>query len=210
MAAPRSDIDWEAIEKDYRAGIATLRQIAETHGTTHTSVSVRARRDGWDRDLGAKIRAKAESLVSKAEVSSEISKTGLASEKHIVESNAAVVAAVAIGHRSSIKRNRSLSEKLLDELEAQCDDPEAFEKLGELMASPDEKGADKLNDLYRKVIGLPSRIDSAKKLAETVRILVTMEREAYGMDKDQQNTDNPLHALLQAIGGSVIGPRNAV
>jgi len=43
--------DWERIELDYRAGIKTLRQIADEHGITHGAVNKRAKRDGWERDL---------------------------------------------------------------------------------------------------------------------------------------------------------------
>ena len=79
---------------------------------------------------------------------------------------------------------KAVLDKLLTELEAQVDSPEEFEKLGELMYSPDDKGMDKLNDLYKKVTSLPSRIDSAKKLGETLKVLIALEREAYGVDKE--------------------------
>lgn len=183
MSTERPITDWEAVERDYRAGVATLRQIAETHGTTHTTVATRAKKGGWDRDLSAKIAAKADAILSKSHLSSDLSKP--ATEREIVESNAQVVASALIGQQKSIRRHRTLSEKLLAELEAQCDDPEIFAQLGELMQSPDERGTDKLNELYRRVIALPSRIDVAKKAAETLRILVSLEREAYGMDKDR-------------------------
>lgn len=65
--------DWERIELDYRAGVKTLRQIAGEHGTTHTSIGKRAKRDGWERDLAAKIQAKADVLVSKSAVSKQVS-----------------------------------------------------------------------------------------------------------------------------------------
>jgi hypothetical protein len=198
-ATERPITDWEAVEKDYRAGIATLRQIAETHGTTHTTVANRAKAGGWDRDLGAKIASKAEAILSKSHLSSDLSKP--ATERQIVESNAQVVAAVAIAEQASIKRHRSLTEKLLDELEAQCDNPALFAQLAELMRSPEDRGTDKLNDLYRKVIGLPSRIDGAKKLAETLRILVSLEREAYGMDKDDQSGEDQIKAIVRRIIG---------
>ena len=41
---------------------------------------------------------------------------------------------------------------------------------------------DKLNDLYRKIISLPERARTAKTLAETLRITIDMERQAFGMD----------------------------
>ena len=175
-------IDWERIELDYRAGVKTLRQIAEENDVTHGAINKRAKRDGWERDLSAKIVAKAESLVSKAEVSKQVSKEAWVTERAVIEANAQAIADVILSHRKDIQRNRSLAGKMLSELEAQTNDPELFEQLAELMAEPDQSGVDKLNMLYRKVLSLPSRIDSAKKLAETMRVMVALEREAFGVE----------------------------
>ena len=51
-------VDWERIELDYRAGIKTLRDIAQEHGITHGAITKRSKRDDWVRDLTAKIQAK--------------------------------------------------------------------------------------------------------------------------------------------------------
>lgn len=177
-------LDWEAIERDYRAGLLTLRELAEIHGGSHVTIARKAKKELWERDLSARVAARAEAIVTRAAVTNEATKQSAVSDRQAVEATAQAIAAVILSQHASIKRNRTLSEKLLNELEAQCDNPEMFAQLGELMASPDEKGVDKLNELYKKVIGLPSRIDSAKKLAETVRILITLEREAYHMDKE--------------------------
>lgn len=61
----KRQIDWEKIELDYRAGIKTLRQIADEHGISHVAINKRAKRDGWVRDLSAKIDKKADELVRK-------------------------------------------------------------------------------------------------------------------------------------------------
>ena len=64
----KKKIDWERIEVDYRAGIKTLRDIAAEHDISHVSVNKRAKRDGWVRDLTAKIQAKAAELVTRSMV----------------------------------------------------------------------------------------------------------------------------------------------
>ena len=51
--------DWEAIERDYRAGVLSLREIAAEHDLTEAAIRKRAKRDGWSRDLSAKIQARA-------------------------------------------------------------------------------------------------------------------------------------------------------
>ena len=197
-AAP---VDWEKVELEYRAGIKTLRQIAEEHGISHVAVNKRAKRDGWVRDLSAKISSKAEEMVTKSMVTKEVTAAQKVTERETVESNAQAVANVIISHRSDIRRNRGLANKLLAELEAIVDDPDVFEQLGEMMASPDEKGQDKLNELYRKVTSLPSRVDSAKKLAETLKILVGLEREAFKIDNSADKPVNPIDELLKSLAG---------
>ena len=71
-----------------------------------------------------------------------------------------------------------------------------------------DNGSDKLNDIYRAVIGLPDRSRVAKQLAETLRIAIDLERREFGMDKTQVNTD-PLTELIKRIctsNGSAFTP----
>lgn len=184
--ASRQVADWERIELDYRAGIKTLRQIAEEHGITHGAINKRAKRDGWVRDLSQKIQAKADALVSKAAVSSEVSKESKFTEKQVVDANAQTVAEVRLSQRSDIQRARRVTMVLLDELELQAgpDNAALLEELGDLMRKPDGKGQDKLNDLYQKIISLPGRAKTLKDLGESLRVLVVLERQAFGIKED--------------------------
>lgn len=176
--------DWERIELDYRAGIKTLRQIADENGISHTLVARKAKQQDWVRDLSAKINAKADAIVSKASVSSGVTMETPVAERQIVDANANKIADVRLAHRHDIQRKRSIVARLMDELEAQVGPENAalLADLGEMMRSPDDAGQDKLNDLYRRIISLPERAKTAKTLAETLRITVDMERQAFGMD----------------------------
>jgi hypothetical protein len=87
--------DWEAIERAYRAGLLSIREIASTQGITHGAINKRAKRDGWERNLKAKIQAKADALVSKRTVSTEVSTKQADTVREIIEVNAeAIVAAI--------------------------------------------------------------------------------------------------------------------
>ncbi|HOU66051.1 MAG TPA: hypothetical protein PK861_08445 [Thermomonas sp.] len=182
--------DWERIEVDYRAGVLSLREIAAANGITHGAINKRAKRDGWCRDLAAKIKAKADELVSKQAVSTAVSTAKAVSERQIIEANAERIAQVRGEHRGDIQRVRSLALNLLGELEGQSASLEDLATLGELLRNPDEDGNDRRNDLYLKIISTPSRIDSAKKVAETLKHAITMEREAYGLD-DKKPAEPP-------------------
>lgn len=186
----KSAPDWERIELDYRAGIKTLRQIADENGISHTLVARKAKQQDWVRDLSAKINAKADAIVSKASVSSGVTMETPVAERQIVDANASKIADVRLAHRHDIHRKRAIVARLMDELEAQVGPENAalLGELGELMRSPDDAGQDKLNDLYRKIISLPERAKTAKTLAETLRITVDMERQAFGMDAKGADT----------------------
>lgn len=175
--------DWEGIERDYRAGVKSLRQIADEHGISHGAVNKRAKRDGWERNLSERIQAKADALVSKAAVSTQVSTETVVTERAIVEANATAIVQVRLAHRQDIQRSRVLTMRLLAELESETNPTilDALNELGDLMRAEDKSGQDKLNDLYRKVISLPGRVKSMKDLGDTLRTLVGLERQAFGI-----------------------------
>lgn len=186
MAKP----DWEAIESAYRAGVLSVREIASHHGLTHTSINKRAKRDGWERDLKAKVKAKADALVSKREVSRQVSTETALTERQLIEASAEVIANVRMQHRGDIKRARELANALLDELAGECSDVSALNELGEMLRQPDDKGMDKLNDLYQKVISMPSRVKAMKDLGDTLKTLIGLEREAYDITAGNDSDDD--------------------
>lgn len=179
MANKKAPPDWERIEADYRAGVKSIREIAAENGITDTAIRKRAKAQSWERDLAAKVTAKAEALVRAAEVRGEV-RTG---EREIVDANAQAIANVKLAHRADIRRYRALVNALLSELEAQTGDLALYEQLGELMRNPDAD-RDTLAELYRKVIALPQRTKVMIDLANALKVLVALERESYGL-KDE-------------------------
>lgn len=190
MAQPKKAApDWERIEADYRAGVLSIREIAASQGITDTAIRKRAKRDEWVRDLAERIQAKADALVRTAQVRSEVRTQSAISERELIASNAETVATVKLTQRRDIARARMLAMSLLGELEAQTVDIALFEELGEILRSEDDKGQDKRNDIYQKVISSAGRIDGMKKLSDTIKTLVGLEREAYGISAAPQEVN---------------------
>lgn len=185
-------IDYARMEPDWRAGIKSPEQIATEYfkstgdKVSRTAINKHFKTAGIPRDLGAKIRAKANALVSAAAVSAQVSPETKITEKITVEVEAQVQTRIRLAHRGDITRMRTLVLRLLTECEAESADPTLFQELGDMLRAPDDKGVDKLNEAYQKAISLPQRIKGVKELAETLRILVTLEREAYGIDGPEQ------------------------
>lgn len=86
-------------------------------------------------------------------------------------------------HRTDIRRSRGLTNKLLEELEQLTDHRELTEAFGEMMRRPDGFGNDRLNDLYHKIIALPNRSKVMRELADTLKVLIALERQAYNLDE---------------------------
>lgn len=180
--ATRQAVDWQAVERDYRAGILSLREMSAAHGVSHVAIKKHAEKTGWSRDLSAKIKAKADELVNRAAVNKEVNAAGAVSEREVIESNALQIARVRGTQRSDITRGRSLCMRLLVELESQTGNLPELQALGEMLRAPDDTGADKLNDIYRAVISLPERTKTMKALADSLKTLIGLEREAYNID----------------------------
>ena len=202
----KKPVDWEGVEREYRAGIRSAREIGVEFGCSHTAINNRAREHGWSRDLSAKIRAAAEAKLSKdelsiAEVSGGVSTESKISEQEIIETNALALVTVIRGHHKSLGRLSGVIQLLFDRLESELNGSDLFDRLGELMAAPDENGNDKLNELYRKVISLPSQTDTAKKLADTLKTHIELERKVFKID-DAQPTDPVESAARGAAQGA--------
>jgi hypothetical protein len=180
----RKKVDWEAVEIQYRAGIRSLKDIGAEFGVSDAGILKRAKRDGWTRDLKSKIRAKADAKVSASLVSGEVSAQTKIAEAAVIEAESTVQARIRLTHRTDIARSRSLVMSLLGEVEAQTNDPELFDRLGELVIDTGSDAESKLLEAYRRVISTPGRIDGIKKLADSLKTLITLEREAYGLAEE--------------------------
>lgn len=188
----RAAIDWEAVEMQYRAGIRSLKDIGTEFGVSDAGIIKRAKRDGWSRDLKAKIQAKADAKVSAAMVSAEVSEQTKLTEALVIETEAAVQARIRLSHRTDIARYRSLALNLLGELEHHTDNGDLYGQLFELLSDPEAESEDanaaarerqrKRREAFEKAMSLAGRTKTMKDLADTLKTLIGLEREAFGVE----------------------------
>lgn len=192
--------DWEAVERDYRAGLLSVREIASTCNVSHVAIHKRAKRDGWVRDLAAKIKAKADSLVNSQVVNAEVNKERALTEKGIVDANAQAIANVRMAHRTDIGRSRRLANKLLEELEAMTDENGTLRELIDQMR--EDEGPASLLEAAQKMASLPGRSKIMKELSETLKTLIGLERQAYSLDAeigDKKLSDDLLREIAERL-----------
>lgn len=156
-------INWPAIEIDYRAGVKSLRVLAAEYGISHGAINKRARRDGWSRDLSARIAERTREMVSRAAVSAEDTAVSRAAEKAVVEANATLQADIILAHRTDIQAARALVVSMLGELDA----------AGQA----------------REELSLSSRAVIVDKLSGALSRLVALEREAFGLNRGEVAPD---------------------
>ena len=194
MAAPRK-IDYERLEPAWRAGIKSPPQLASDYtektgvSVSHTAIIKHFRKLGIPRDLSAKIQSKADAMVLRGMVAGKVAAVTKEREAEIVNDGAAQIATVRISHRADIGRSRALTMALLIELESQTGNLPDLVALGEILRSPNEVGADKLNDIYQAVLSLPERTKTVKALSEALKNLVGLEREAYNIGGNDTGAD---------------------
>ncbi|WP_426106379.1 hypothetical protein [Massilia sp. TSP1-1-2] len=182
-AAEKKTIDWDLVEADWRAGIKTKQQMAVQYDVSRAAMDKRFTKLGITRHLGDKIRQKTQSIVDAAAIPADAPPLAPGQERDIIEANAAMQSKIILAHRMDIQRCRKLSMSLLNELEIQTDNQDLLEQLVQLLDDPDAKGPNKRLELLEKVISLSSRAGTMKTLADSLRGLIGMERQAFGLDE---------------------------
>src|SRR5580658_7531176 len=73
----RKSVDWEAIEREYRAGQLTVVEIGRQHGLSHSAINKRAKRDGWTRNLADRVRKEVSARLVSEKVSPEADRAAI-------------------------------------------------------------------------------------------------------------------------------------
>jgi hypothetical protein len=208
MVAKRKSVDRERLELDYRAGIKTFREMATDHGISAPRVKQIATEEKWTRDLTKRVKAAAEDKLNKTILNNKLNAgRKKASEKELVESISDDIVIIRLAHRSDIGSTRDLFRSLLTECKAETGTPELFESIAQLLdtSGPDQTGTwrqDKLNEIYKKVISTPGRIESAKKLTEMLEKLVKLERQAFGIT-DGEDEKEGFDMVIKSLGAKL-------
>lgn len=220
--AARREIDWEAVERDYRTGFFTDREIGAKYGCSHTAVQKHARDGGWQKDMAGAVKAATEARLIEHEIaktaSREVAKRvakqvakAIPATTEVVASLAELNSSVILRQRGDLRLTRDEAISMLKELTWQRENMESLDRLAVIVAgeSPSPAAASERLKVFHRAVGLGSRISNVKALAETLAKLIPLEREAFGIKEGSKPSDGDAREMsddeLMAEIGKYLG-----
>lgn len=189
--------DWDSMEADWRAGVKSMDQLSKEYGVAKSSIHEHWKKAGIERDLKEKINDAVEAELNRrvaivkrkeelAEQSNQTSRTTSRTikDKEIVKAVAIHKADIVSSQEQRIIKFAGITDKLIDELNGQIQSIEDLDNLGEMLRNENDSGMDKLNDTYRRVISFPGRVDSLKKLSDTMKTYIELQRKVHKLDTE--------------------------
>lgn len=198
-------IDWDAIEKQYRLGTKSNKQLGEEFDVHLSSIARRAEKFGWVVDKSDDVEAVRNSLLIQA-ASGNANPNATPSALEIQAAGQAQAGVVG-RHQASLDREDAIADKVLAQI---TDALDATPGIGEVIdfvrkADPDGDLAQVVADMLRKTCGRGSIVDDFKKVVETKSRIRKDQREAHGIDKTGDKVAVPYEAMLLGLGRKVGG-----
>ncbi len=193
------EIDWDAIQKQFRLGKKTNKQLAAEYGISPSTLGRKAEKGGWVQDKAEEVDVVTNSLlIQSASGNANPNATPSALEvKAAAQANADVV----MSHRKGLADLKRMKQKMVVHLESVIDNFEDLAEVIELIRNPNEDGQDRANDRLRKAMDRSDVLDDLKKLAEIDERVRKGEREAFGLDSDNEKSKGGVDDLLAKIRG---------
>ena len=181
----RTPTDWEPIERLYRAGMLSIREIGREYDISDKAIRNKAKAAGWERDLTQKVSEQVRAELVRSE-----SAASPRTEREIVEAAAATVVQVVRSHRVRIKQGNALVELLTKQLTDVASKRDAFESAIELECAEDKSPA-RMAKLMAAV-SLGSHASIAVNLANATKTWVGLERQAFGLKDNVEDGKAPM------------------
>ncbi|MDQ0505953.1 hypothetical protein [Xanthobacter agilis] len=156
--------DWDAIEREFRAGQLSNREIAARFGVTEGAIRKKAKAAGWERDLADKVRNEVRAKLVRIDGTQPgTQQERTKADREIVETVSLRGVEVQLSHRRDLQQLHALKRILADRLATvlQGKKPD-----GPCMGDKESPG-----DLLEKLSRVTSR-------------LIPLERQAHNLDDD--------------------------
>lgn len=165
----KPSVDWEAVERLYRAGQVSVREIARQHEITEGAIRKEAKKRKWVRQLADKVRDAVREKIVRIDGTQNGTQPQRASDETVIETASEIGVAVRLTHRRDLQQLRAIGAILASRLAAHLNgDPSEGPFMGE-RESP--------GDLFEKLARVKSR-------------LIPLERQAFNLDEDAPGGDD--------------------
>jgi hypothetical protein len=187
MTFYNKNVDWKKIERLYRAGVLSVREIAREFNMVEGTIRYHANKKGWKRDLSHEARQayrqKTVENLAKVFDSKELGKQlDNITDEEIIEEAAKTQIEVVRQHQRTLGQGHQLTMRLLRELE------DTTAHMGELQELITSEYAPQRREAVRRAISLPSRATTLRDLAAASRLWVTLERQAFNILDDREKS----------------------
>lgn len=200
-------LDWEAIERDYRAGVLSTREIAEAYGCSHTIINRKAKENGWVKDLTSKIKKRVSTALVALEVSTahaggntdagNTHQTKKEAEAETVEAAAQTVVGVIVSHRKDVNRARGLVAMLMNQLHEAADHRESIRDIIEDETQGDRSPNRRMAML--RAVAIPAHAGTVRDLSMAMKNLVALERQAFNIDLNPPDEAPPVNGSEEGV-----------
>lgn len=228
MANARQDVDWEFIEREYKLGQLSIRNIGKIAGIDAGAIVKRAARLEWQRDLSAKVRTAVKTTLvlqpaatQSATLPSSATKTMVLDrrlapvpppmtaedEQRAVEIAAARAVEVIRSHRGILSDGLKVARTLIDAMLDECMDDHDAAIVAETGGDNAELTSLQEHQRFRmrKAVSIPARATALREVANSLGRLIPLERRAFNLDaepdpeNDKPREDPQTAAKLQQI-----------
>lgn len=197
----RKQPQWEAIERAYRAGVLSIKAIADQYDLSDTAIRKKAAKEGWERDLADEVRSEVRRKLVKSVVrENHCEPVELA---QIVDEASDIGVRVVVGHRHDLNRANGLVRLLMEDLESVVRNRSEIE--GEIRAATAEDEGGMRRASMLAAVALPSNAKTIFQLSGALKNLQTLERQAYSLDDPITKQEAPIGKIeIEVVGAKQV------
>lgn len=187
MTEPRKPIDWEAIEREYRAGQLSLREIGRQYELSEGAIRKRAKAERWERALSDKVRSAVREKLVRADGTQQGTQEQRTSDRQIVEGASLRGFELVTSHRRDLAQLHALKRIIATRLAAYLN--------GEPIDGPCIGDKETPGDLVEKLSRVTSR-------------LIPLERQAHNLDEagdDEPARRSDVRSARELIASRIAG-----
>jgi AcrR family transcriptional regulator len=196
MAKRNYATDLNRVDRLYRAGLLSVREIARECNVPEPNIRYHAKTRGWKRDLTDEMRQRTktklvENLAKVFSGNEVVDKLKQVTDEEIIEEASKTQVEVVRQHQATLGSGHSLTMRMLNELDASTTHRGELEQM-----IRSEVAVERQTALF-KAVSLPQRAAVMRDLATAARLWVTLERQAFNIadDRDKDSKDRKLDEM---------------